>query len=219
MMRKKIMAAVAAGFLTLSAMGLTEPAEAAVGGMRAPRMTAPRVTTPRPQTPRVNTPSASQNARPNQQYHPSQKAGDIPSTAPRTTSPSPYASGNSVPYRGTRWGNMMRSVGLLAGGMMLGGLLGHLFGFGAGSFMGDLFGLMINGLLIYFVIRLLARLFGSLRSGSKARSNPYRQEQASREAPFPIPDIRPPQKARSFVARDDGTDYEPKRTADWYRSR
>ena len=203
--------------MTVAAAGITESAEAAIGGMRAPRMTTPRMNTPRPQTPRMNTPQ--QNARPNQQYRPSQRASDIPSAAPRAASPSGRADMNSVPYRGTRWGNMMRNMGIFAGGMMLGGLLGNLFGFGAGSFMGDLFGLMINGLLIYFVIRLLARLFGSLRRSSNARSNPYRQEQASREAPFPIPDIRPPQKARSFVARDDGTDYEPKRTADWYRSR
>ena len=81
--------------------------------------------------------------------------------------------------------------------------------------MGDLFGLLINGVLIYFAIRFLSRLFGSFRGKSAARSNPYRQE--PKEAPFPIPDIRPPQKARSVVTRGD-VDYEPKRTADWYRS-
>lgn len=216
MERKKIMAAIAAGFFTIAAAGLPETAEAAVGGMRAPRMTTPRITTPRPQAPRTNTPSASQNARPNQQYRPSQKASDIPSTAPRTASPSPRSNASSVPYHGTRWGNMMRSIGLLAGGMMLGGLLGHLLGFGAGSFMGDLFGLLINGLLIYFVCRFLLRLWSTFRGGVAKQGNPYRQE--PQEAPFPIPDMRPPQKARSVVARSDA-DYEPKRTADWYRSR
>ena len=209
------MAIVAAGLLTISAAGLTETAEAAVGGMRTPRMTTPRMNTPRPQAPRANTPS--QSARPNQQYRPSQKAGDIPSAAPRTTSPSPHAQSDSVPYRGTRWGNMMRNFGLLAGGMMLGGLLGNLLGFGAGSFMGDLFGLLINGLLIYFGIRFLLHIFGVFRGKSATAGNPYRQE--PREAPFPIPDIRPPQKAQSVVAKSGGTDYEPKRTADWYRSR
>lgn len=207
------MAIVAAGLLAVSAAGLPEIAEAAVGGMRAPRMTTPRINTPRPQTPRMNTPP--QNPRPNQQYRPSQKAGDIPSAAPRATSPSGRAGINSVPYQGTRWGNMMRSMGFLAGGMMLGGFLGRLFGFGAGSFMGDLFGLLINGLLIYIVIRCLSRFFGSSRNGATTRKNPYRQE-----TPFPIPDIRPPQKTRSAVARSDNdTDYEPKRTADQYRSR
>ena len=124
---------------------------------------------------------------------------------------------NSVPYHGTRWGNMMRHVGLLAGGMMLGSLLGNMFGFGAAGFMSDLFGLMINGLLIYFVGRFLLGLFASVRNGSAARSNPSRQK--PKKSPFPIPDIRPPQKAQGFVARDNGTDYEPKRMADWYRSR
>lgn len=216
MERKKIMAIVAAGLMTVAAAGITESAEAAVGGMRAPRMTTPRMNTPRPQTPRMNTPQ--QNARPNQQYRPSQRASDIPSAAPRAASPSGRADMNSVPYRGTRWGNMMRNMGIFAGGMMLGGLLGNLFGFGAGSFMGDLFGLLINGLLVYFVISFLARLWRSMRGGSVSRSNPYRQE--TQAAPFPIPDIRPPKAARGFPAREGGgTDYEPKRTADWYRSR
>ena len=216
MERKKIMAIVAAGLMTFAAAGITESAEAAVGGMRAPRMTTPRMNTPKPQTPRMNTPQ--QNARPNQQYRPSQRASDIPSAAPRAASPSGRADMNSVPYRGTRWGNMMRNMGICAGGMMLGGLLGNLFGFGAGSFMGDLFGLLINGLLIYFVISFLARLWRSMRGGSAWQGNPYRQE--VQRAPFPIPDIRPPKAARSFPSREnEGTDYEPKRTADWYRSR
>lgn len=213
MERKKIMAIVAAGLMTVAAAGMTEPAEAAVGGMRAPRMTTPRMNTPRPQTPRMNTPQ--QDARPNQQYRPSQRATDIPSAAPRAASP--RANANSVPYHGTRWGNVMRGIGLLAGGMMLGGLLGNLFGFGAGSFMGDFFGLLINGLLIYFAVRFLLRLFGLTRGKTSAQASPYRRE--TREAPFPIPDIRPPQKAQGVVARGSGTDYEPKSTADWYRSR
>lgn len=216
MERKKIMAVIAAGFLTMAAAGLPENAEAAIGGMRAPRMTTPRINTPRPQTPRANSPL--QNARPNQQYHPSQKAGDIPSAAPRAASPSPRAGMNSVPYHGTRWGNMLRGMGLFAGGMMLGGLLGNLFGFGAGSFMGDFFGLLINGLLIYFVFHFLSRLWSSFRGSAARRENPYRAE--PQEAPFPIRDIRPPQSARAYVSNGTGgTDYEPKRTADWYRSR
>ncbi len=217
MKRKKIMAVIAAGFLMISAASLPEKAEAAIGGMRAPRMTTPRMNTPRPQTPRVNTPSGPQNARPNQQYRPSQKAGDIPSVAPRAAAPSGRAGVNSVPYQGTRWGNMMRNMGLLAGGMMLGGLLGRLLGFGAGSFMGDFFGLLINGCLIYFAFCLLSRFFGAVRGKSASRSNPYRQE--TQEAPFPIPDIRPPEAARSFHTGAGGADYEPKQTADWYRSR
>ena len=203
------MAIVAAGFFAISAASLPENAEAAVGGMRAPRVTAPRMNTPRPQAPRMNT---------NQQYRPSQKAADIPSNTPRAASPSPRSNANSVPYQGTRWGNMMRNIGLLAGGMMLGGLLGNFLGFGAGSFMGDFFGLLLNGCLIYFAIRFLLHLFGALRGKSAPRENPYRQEPQA--APFPIPDIRPPQAARNFPARGNGGgDYEPKRTADWYRSR
>ena len=215
MERNRLIAVASAALLLYSAAGLPDTAEAAVGGMRAPRMTAPRMNAPRAPIPRANTPAP--NARPNQQYHPSQRAGEIPSS-PRAAAPSDRANMNSVPYRGTRWGNMMRNIGLLAGGMMLGGLLGNLFGFGAGSFMSDFFGLLINGLLIFAAFRFLSRLFGGARSGSTTRTNPYRQEpREENAAPFPIRDIRPPQRAHAAAAN--GTDYEPKRTADWYRSK
>ena len=55
------------------------------------------------------------------------------------------------------------------------------------------------------------------RGKSASRSNPYRQE--TQDAPFPIPDIRPPKAARNFPTGAGGADYEPKQTADWYRSR
>ena len=190
------MAMAAAGLIVFSAAALPECAEAAIGGMRTPRVTTPRMNTPRPQTPRTNTPSPAQGARPNQQYRPSQRASDIPagspSAAPRT--------GNmaSVPVNGTRWGNAMRNMGLLAGGMML------------------------NVFLIVFVLRLLARFWYSFRGGARKKDAVCRQaaRETERTAPFPIPDIRPPQGKRAFPARGNGgTDYEPERTAEWYRGR
>lgn len=220
MKRAKFVAMAAAGLIVFSAAALPECAEAAIGGMRTPRVTTPRMNTPRPQTPRTNTPSPAQGARPNQQYRPSQRASDIPagspSAAPRT--------GNmaSVPVNGTRWGNAMRNMGLLAGGMMLGGLLGHMLGFGAGSFMADMFGLLVNVFLLVFVLRLLARFWYSFQGGARTKDAVCRQaaRETERTAPFPIPDIRPPQGKRAFPARGNGgTDYEPERTAEWYRGR
>lgn len=218
------MAMVAAGLFVFSAAALPEHAEAAIGGLRLPRMTTPKTTprmnTPKPQTPRSSTPLPAQGARPNQQYRPSQRASDIPSAGPSVAD----RVGNraSVPVNGTRWGNAMRNMGLLAGGMMLGGLLGQVLGFGAGSFMADMFGLILNVFLIVFVLRLLARFWYSFQGGMRTRKAACRQtaRETERKAPFPIPDIRPPQGRRTFPARDNGgTDYEPERTAEWYRGR
>ena len=47
MERNRLIAVASAALLLYSAAGLPETAEAAVGGMRAPRMTAPRMNAPR----------------------------------------------------------------------------------------------------------------------------------------------------------------------------
>ncbi len=220
MRREKFLAVVAAGLLAVSAASLPESAEAAIGGMRAPRMTTPRMNTPSPQAPRMNRPSTTQSPRPNQQYRPSQRASDAPSASPSAAAR--MGNPSSVSVNGTRWGNTMRNMGLLAGGMMLGGILGQALGFGAGSFMADMLGLLVNAALIFFVVRLLAHFWQSLRGGAAGRGASYRQaaRETERTAPFPIPDIRPPRGHRSFPAGDNGgTDYEPERTAEWYRGR
>ena len=214
-----MMAMAAAGWIVFSAAVLPERVEAAVGGMRAPRVTAPRMNTPRPQAPRTNTPSTVQTPRPNQQYRPSRRASELPSNA--ASAADRMGNRASVSVNGTRWGNAMRNMGLLAGGMMLGSLLGQMLGFGAGSFMADMFGLLVNGVLAVFVLRLLARLWHAFRCGGGNRAACRQKgQETERTAPFPIPDIRPPQGQRSFSSRGNGgTDYEPERTAEWYRGR
>ena len=103
----------------------------------------------------------------------------------------------------------MRNIGLLAGGMVLGSLLGHLFGFGASGFMADVLGLLVNGILIYVGIRLVFWLIARFRGNGTERS-PYAG--VSRREEPPIQDISPRQESDKG-----GTDYEPRRTAEWYR--
>ena len=111
----------------------------------------------------------------------------------------------------------MRNIGLLAGGMMLGSLLGHLYGFCASGFMADVLGLLMNGILIYVGIRLVLWLIAKFR-GNGAERLPYQSAErspyagVSRREEAPIQDIRPRQKSDKG-----GTDYEPRRTAEWYR--
>ena len=42
----------------------------------------------------------------------------------------------------------MRNMALFGGGMMLGGLLGNMFGFGAGSFFAEMIGMLFNVMLL-----------------------------------------------------------------------
>ena len=75
---------------------------------------------------------------------------------------------------GSRLGSIMRGVGLLAGGMFLGSMLSHLFGFGTGM-MSDMLGLLMNILLFavaFMVIRALLRRF---LGGSRSSRNDYQQ--------------------------------------------
>lgn len=213
--KKKLFAGLSAAFLTLSAaLIVPATADAARGGAR---ISAPRigggVSRPAPSAqPRTNT-----TPRPNQEYRPSKPATGQTNPAAAANRSTPAASA------ATPWGGMMRNIGLLAGGMMLGGLLSSLFGFGAGGFMADVLGLLMNGLLIYAGIRLVLWLIAKFRNRDAARS-PYQSSAARPTAvshaardseaydSAPIEDIRPPR-----ATGKGGTNYDPRRTADWYR--
>lgn len=215
--KKKLFAGLSAAFLTLSAaLIVPATADAARGGAR---ISAPRigggVSRPAPSAqPRTNT-----TPRPNQEYRPSKPATGQTNPAAAANRSTPAASA------ATPWGGMMRNIGLLAGGMMLGGLLSSLFGFGAGGFMADVLGLLMNGLLIYVGIRLVLWLIAKFRGRDAARS-PYQSavrasygtaasptaQAAETYDAAPIEDIRPPR-----ATGKGGTNYDPRRTADWYR--
>lgn len=228
---KSIAAVVTAAIIAVSAAGAFVPssAEAARGGARisSPRISAPA---PRTSTPHSSSSSSSSGstARPNQQYRPSQKASDIPSTAPsaRTGSSAARSGASAATNSGTRWGGMLRSIGLFAGGMMLGGLLSSMFGFGGMGFMADFMGLIMNAVIIFAVIKLImwgvSKFLGRRRDDDPYRSQRYNGKYDARRATIdvdadyePIEDIKPP---KSAMRGKGGTDYEPKRTADWYRS-
>lgn len=211
-MKKKLLAGLSAAFLALSAALIAPPtADAARGGAR---ISAPRIgRTPRP-APSAQ-PRSNPSARPNQEYRPSKPAGKEANPAANR--------GTAAANPATPWGGMMRNIGLLAGGMMLGGLLSSLFGFGGSGFLADILGLLMNGLLIYAGIRLVLWLIAKFRGRDAARS-PYQSSAAYPKAASheteeretydsaPIEDIRPPR-----AIGKGGTNYDPRRTADWYR--
>ena len=211
---KKIAVSLCAGLFAITAVAaVPSVAMAARGGARisAPRVQAPAA---RPSTPSTSRPSASPNQR---EYKPSQNASSIKDQAP-----SARTGTGTTANTGSRWGNTMRNIGLLAGGMMLGSLLGHLFGFGMGGFMSDILGLLMNVVIFGAIFMLIRLAIQKFKGRKREEQDPYHQRYASaarREKPInvtpryeePIEDIHPSQAS--------GTDYNPKRMADRYRSR
>lgn len=76
---------------------------------------------------------------------------------------------------GSRWGSALRNIGLFAGGMFLGSMLSNMFGLG--GFMGDIFGLIANvvliGIVVMVIMALYRRFFGKKNEGNVYASSRY----------------------------------------------
>ena len=175
MKTKKVFAAVLAGTMLalapLAGAGSYGTALAAKGGAR--------ISAPAPKAaPAAPKPKAAAGAEHKSvsgnggSYAPSKSAKDLEKNAPAAKSGTGMM-GNTA-QSGSRFGSMMRNIGLLAGGMFLGSMLSHLFGFGGGM-MSDMLGLLMNILLFavaFMVIRALLRRF---LGGSRSSRNDYQQ--------------------------------------------
>ena len=186
---KKFLAAVLAGTVFALApatgigsqiapsLGLHGPqiAYAAKGGVRI----APSAPKAAPSAPKATSPDTHKSVSGNGgSYAPSKSAKDLEKTAPGANSANAgtnaKAGAAANTQSGSRLGSIMRGVGLLAGGMFLGSMLSHLFGFGTGM-MSDMLGLLMNILLFavaFMVIRALLRRF---LGGSRSSRDSYQQ--------------------------------------------
>ena len=97
---------------------------AAVGGSK------PRMSTPRPPTTQKAAPPASN-------YKPSAPASSYTEKAPAAKAASPQTAQPAT-------GGFMRNFGMFGGGMLLGGLLGNMFGFGHGGMFANMMGILFN---------------------------------------------------------------------------
>ena len=249
-MKMKKLGAVlmAAAFMMSASAGV---ADAAKGGAR---ISVPKVSAP---APKASAPAKSSNSSassaakkdtPNtKDYAPSKKASEYGESAPTAksntaASTNSAAAANTVTNSGTRWGSALRTMGMLAGGMMLGSMLSHLFGFGAGSWLADVLGVVANIAIIAFVLCILnfvvRRIMGKFSSSSRPANNNWntntsrnrrREEEPvytvdaeevtevkAQTAPPVVQDIKPPSAAGS-VAPGTYRDYDPHTTAERYR--
>ena len=228
MRMKKIGAVLAvAAFLFSASAGVADAAKGCA------RISAPKVSAPKAAAPKASAPAAKKADKPNQEYAPSKKASDLKDKAPAAkANNNAAANANAAAANtGTKWGNALRTMGLLAGGMMLGSMLGHLFGFG-GGFLADAMGLLFNiifAVIAFKLIMMLVRRFmgkknetagnGGYERYNEPQGNQYNQYGAMNDAPV-VTDIRRDGDGLvnvSPVGSSMGTDYDPKATADKYR--
>ena len=207
---KKLIAAAMVGSLTFTAplilpqtvqSTLGAQAEAAKGGARI----APKAA---PSAPKASssTQSGSQSKSVSgngEGYAPSKSASQLDKNAPaagaKSTAPS-AANAASQAQKSSGWGNTLRNIGLLAGGMMLGGLLASMFGMG-GGFLADILGVLANvaiAVVAFMAIRWLWNRFRG-RKEETAYTSTARPQQAAAPQP-PITDIRPQGAPASYAA-------------------
>ena len=231
---KKIIAAAMVGSLTVWSAPITLPnaaqsiivseVEAAKGGARiAPK---PAPSAPKPSS---STQSGSQSKSVSgngEGYAPSKNANQLDKSAPTTgakANTSGTANAANPAQKSSGWGNTLRNVGLLAGGMMLGGLLASMFGMGGGM-LADILGVLANiaiAIAAFIAIRWLWNRFRTRKEENVYRNAAAPQQTAPQQ---PIMDIRPQgapaprTSAMSAGTQMDIAGESPRSVADRYRS-
>ena len=229
---KKILAAAMITSMTVAAAPIIVPnavqgvlisgAEAARGGARIAPRSAPAAPKAAPAQ-RGSGKSVSGNGA---GYAPSKNANQLDKNAPaagaKANTPG-AANAASTAQRGTGWGNTLRNIGLLAGGMMLGGLLASMFGMG-GGFLADILGVLANvaiAVVAFMAIRWVWNRFRG-RKEENVYQRAARPQQAAAPQP-PITDIRPQGAPASYAApmnaHTDVAGESPRTIADHYRNR
>ena len=229
---KKLIAAAMVGSLTLTAPIIVPnavqstfgaQAEAAKGGARIAPKSAPAPKA----APSTQSGSQSKSVSGNGAgYAPSKSANQLDKNAPaagaKANTPG-AANAASTAQRGTGWGNTLRNIGLLAGGMMLGGLLASMFGMG-GGFLADILGVLANvaiAVVAFMAIRWLWNRFRG-RKEENVYQRAARPQQTAAPQP-PITDIRPQGAPASYTApmnaHTDVAGESPRTIADHYRNR
>ena len=231
---KKLIAAAMVGSLAFTApiivpnavqSTLGAQAEAAKGGARISPKATPKAAPKASEGQSSSGKSVSGNGN---SYAPSKNANQLEKNAPAANSKANAANAATPAKSSTGWGNTLRNIGLLAGGMMLGGLLASLLGGMGSGLLADILGVLVNVAIAVAAFMVLRWLWNRFRS-RKEEENVYRsaaQPRAAAPQP-PITDIRPQGSAPQNAAPMDITpptsaldaDDSPRAIANRYRSR
>lgn len=224
---KKLIAAAMVGSLTFTAPIILPNAvqntlgaqvEAAKGGARIAPKAAPSAPKAAPST---QSGSKSKSVSGNGEgYAPSKSANQLDKNAPAAGAKSSTSNAANQAQKSSGWGNTLRNIGLLAGGMMLGGLLASMFGMGGGM-LADILGVLANVAIAVVAFMVLRWAWNRFRS--RKEENVYQNVQRPQAAPQPpITDIRPQGAPTSYaapMARGTIAGESPHTIADHYRNR
>ena len=131
----------------------------------APR--APSVSKPAAPAATTTTPPATNSAAPG--YKPSAPASSYGDKAPAAAAKpavqqqAPQSTGSSF----------LRTAAMIGGGMLLGGMLGNMFGFGSSGMMAQILGILIN-VFIVFLLFMVGRYFWTKYKESKEKKEAHR---------------------------------------------
>lgn len=207
MKMKKILASLMVGAMVMTTMpvvsvDMATTAYAAKGGakMGGGAKSAPKAAAPKAAAPNTNNDTHKSVSGSGETYKPSKDAKSLDKNAPTANSKS-NANANTAAntQSGSRWGNALRTVGLLAGGMLLGSMLGNLFG---SSMLGDIFGVIANVIMLVAVFMLIRWAWNKFRNRGKeneyaSQMNHYNRSNEPIDVtprPQQIQDIRGPQE-------------------------
>ena len=224
---KKLIAAAMVGSLAFTApiivpnavqSTLGAQAEAAKGGARIAPKATPKAAPKASEGQSSSGKSVSGNGN---SYAPSKNANQLEKNAPAANSKANAANAANTAKSSTGWGNTLRNIGLLAGGMMLGGLLASLLGGMGSGLLADILGVLVNVAIAVVAFMVLRWLWNRFRSRKEEENVYQRAEQP------PITDIRPQGSAPQNAAPMDVTPPtsaldagdSPRAIADRYRSR
>lgn len=224
---KKLIAAAMVGSLAFTApiivpnavqSTLGAQAEAAKGGARISPKATPKAAPKASEGQSSSGKSVSGNGN---SYAPSKNANQLEKNAPAANSKANAANAATPAKSSTGWGNTLRNIGLLAGGMMLGGLLASLLGGMGSGLLADILGVLVNVAIAVVAFMVLRWLWNRFRSRKEEENVYQRAEQP------PITDIRPQGSAPQNAAPMDVTPPtsaldagdSPRAIADRYRNR
>ena len=225
MKMKKILASLMVGAMVMTTvpvvnMSYTATAYAAKGGAKlgGGAKSAPKAAAPKAAAPKSNADTHKSVSGSGDTYKPSKDAKSLDKNAPAAGSKSNANTNTAANTQsGSRWGNALRTVGLLAGGMLLGSMLGNLFG---SSMLGDIFGVIANVamfLAVFMLIRWAWNRFRGNRGASYSRNDSWQSRPSE-----PV-DVTPRDNGNRPVYQDisriSSGEYEAKSMADRYRNR
>ena len=120
----------------------------------------------RPSAPTQSAPAA--RTAPDSGYKPSAPAKSYNDKAPAAKQPA--ASQTAQPSTGSSW---MRNIGMFAGGMMLGGFLSNMLGFGNSGMLADIMGMLFSIVPIILIFMLGRFLWVRYKSRRENESRRY----------------------------------------------